>query len=71
MAETANQPAALVPASMAMSAAVTPPPTTTGKSQAAQMVLICLSSSVLPEPSLPPSDASGLVLETCSGPAPM
>ena len=30
MAETANQPAALVSASMAISAAVTPPPTTTG-----------------------------------------
>ena len=71
MAETANQPAAFVPASMAMSAAVTPPPTTTGNSLAEQIVLICAASRVLPEPSLPPTEASGLVEETCRGPAPM
>ena len=32
---------------------------------------ICASSSVCPEPSLPPTEASGLVVDTCNGPAPM
>ena len=59
------------PSTTTSTTAVTPPPTTTGNSLATQMVLIWAASSVLPEPSLPPTEASGLVVETCRGPAPM